>query len=119
VLQMLRMLLAGRCRDSLFRSTCSRHSVAALDAHCAVRCSQSNIQWVAPCIMQVKVEESGSMTSQLSVSTFYGLIKLLATCAAGSHVVAESLLQVRASVLSLLCASFQCMLLNVTPGPRD
>ncbi len=34
------------------------------------------------------------MTSQLRVSTFYGLIKLLATCAAGSHVVAESLLQV-------------------------
>lgn len=34
------------------------------------------------------------MTSQLSVSTFYGLIKLLATCAAGAHVVAESLLQV-------------------------
>lgn len=44
--------------------------------------------------LQVRVEESGSMTSQLSVSTFYGLIKLLATCAAGSHVVAESLLQV-------------------------
>lgn len=44
---------------------------------------------------QVRVEESGSMTQQLSVSTFYGLIKLLATCAAGSHVVAESLLQVR------------------------
>ncbi len=33
------------------------------------------------------------MTSQLSVSTYYGLIRLLTTCARGSPAVAESLLQ--------------------------
>ena len=33
------------------------------------------------------------MTSQLSVSTYYGLIKLLSTCVSGSHSVAEDLLQ--------------------------
>ena len=33
------------------------------------------------------------MTSQLSVSTYYGLIKLLSTCVRGSHTVAEHLLQ--------------------------
>ena len=33
------------------------------------------------------------MTSQLSVSTYYGLIKLLSTCVKGSHTVAENLLQ--------------------------
>lgn len=42
--------------------------------------------------MQVSVSESGSMVSQLNVSTFYGLIKLLATCAGGSASVAETLL---------------------------
>lgn len=41
----------------------------------------------------VEVSETGSIASQLSGSTFYGLVKLLATCASGSHVVAESLLQ--------------------------
>lgn len=41
----------------------------------------------------VKVSDTGSITSQLSGSTFYGLVKLLATCASASHVVAESLLQ--------------------------
>jgi E3 ubiquitin-protein ligase TRIP12 len=38
------------------------------------------------------VSESGSMTAQLNVSTYYGLIKLLATCAGGSASVAETLL---------------------------
>ncbi len=33
------------------------------------------------------------MTSQLSVSTYYGLVKLLSTCVTGSHTVAENLLQ--------------------------
>lgn len=41
----------------------------------------------------VKVSDTGSITSQLSGSTFYGLVKLLATCASASHVVAERLLQ--------------------------
>lgn len=33
------------------------------------------------------------MTSQLSMSTYYGLVKLLTTCASGSDSVAETLLQ--------------------------
>lgn len=45
------------------------------------------------CGMQISVSETGSMTSQLSVSTYYGLIKLLSTCVSGSHTVAEELLQ--------------------------
>jgi E3 ubiquitin-protein ligase TRIP12 len=44
-------------------------------------------------VEMVAVSDTGSITSQLSGSTFYGLVKLLATCASGSHVVAESLLQ--------------------------
>lgn len=44
------------------------------------------------CLMQVSVSESGSMTAQLNVSTYYGLVKLLATCAGGSASVAENLL---------------------------
>lgn len=43
--------------------------------------------------LQISVSDTGSMTSQLSVSTYYGLIKLLATCVSGSHTVAEDLLQ--------------------------
>ena len=38
---------------------------------------------------QVRVSESGSMAAQLMVSTYYGLLRLLGTCAAGSHSVAE------------------------------
>lgn len=33
------------------------------------------------------------MSKQLMVSTYYGLVQLLSTCAAGSHSVAETLLQ--------------------------
>ncbi len=47
---------------------------------------------VGNAVQLVSVNESGSMTAQLSVSTYYGLIRLLTTCAAGSHSVAESLL---------------------------
>jgi E3 ubiquitin-protein ligase TRIP12 len=36
---------------------------------------------------------TGGMAAQLSLGTYYGLIRLLATCAAGSPAVAESLLQ--------------------------
>ena len=39
------------------------------------------------------VSEAGAITSQLMVSTYYGLVRLLATCASGSHSVAETLLQ--------------------------
>ena len=42
---------------------------------------------------QVAVSESGAMTAQLMVSTYFGLLRLLSTCAAGSHAVAETLLQ--------------------------
>jgi E3 ubiquitin-protein ligase TRIP12 len=51
---------------------------------------------VASIVQMVGVSEAGSMSSQLQVSTFYGLLKILATMAAGSHVVAEALLQVGA-----------------------
>lgn len=47
---------------------------------------------------------SGSMRAQLSASTYYGLIKLLGTCAAGSAAVAEALLA------SELPATVQCLL---------
>ena len=43
--------------------------------------------------MQISVSDTGSMTSQLSLSTYYGLIKLLSTCVTGSHSVAENLLR--------------------------
>ena len=45
------------------------------------------------------------MTSQLSVSTYYGLIKLLSTCVKGSHTVAENLLQ--AGMSRTLCNLLQ------------
>ena len=45
------------------------------------------------CSLQISVSDTGSMTSQLSVSTYYGLVKLLSTCVTGSHTVAENLLQ--------------------------
>jgi len=35
------------------------------------------------------VSETGGMAAQLMVSTYYGLLRLLGTCAAGSHSVAE------------------------------
>ncbi len=45
-----------------------------------------------PCLLQVAVSEAGSMRAQLSTVTYYGLVKLLGTCAAGSASVAEALL---------------------------
>ncbi len=35
------------------------------------------------------MSETGGMAAQLMVSTYYGLLRLLGTCAAGSHSVAE------------------------------
>lgn len=52
---------------------------------------------VSNAVQLVAVSETGSMTAQLSLSTYYGLIKLLTTCAAGSHCVAESLLTAKLS----------------------
>lgn len=48
---------------------------------------------VSNAVQLVTVTEYGSMTSQLSISTYYGLIRLLTSCASGSPAVAESLLQ--------------------------
>ena len=48
---------------------------------------------VSNAVQLVTVTETGSMTSQLSISTYYGLIRLLTSCASGSPAVAESLLQ--------------------------
>lgn len=47
------------------------------------------------------MSETGSMTSQLSLTTYYGIIKLLAACAAGSATVAQTLLE--AGILDVLC----------------
>lgn len=52
---------------------------------------------VSNAVQLVTVTENGSMTSQLSISTYYGLIRLLTSCASGSHAVAESLLQANLS----------------------
>lgn len=41
----------------------------------------------------ITVSEGGTITSQLSVSTYFGLIKLLTTCVISSPAVAETLLQ--------------------------
>ena len=62
----------------------SSHAPVQLEALC-------NAGLIASAVQLVAVSETGSMTSQLSVSTYYGLIKLLTTCAAGSPTVTESL----------------------------
>ncbi len=54
------------------------------------------------------VSESGGMTSQLQASTFYGLLKILATMAAGSHVVAEALMEVRGDIGEKEKEGFYC-----------
>ena len=58
------------------------------------------------------------MSSQLSVPTFYGLLKLLATCASGSHVVAESLLQagISSTLRNLLATSALFNASGASPG---
>lgn len=58
--------------------------------------------------LQISISESGSMTSQLSLATYYGLVKLLATCAASSAVVSQSLLEV--SRLHLSSEEFALMI---------
>jgi len=59
---------------------------------CIARFYYACIDVVLHCL-QISVSDTGSMTSQLSVSTYYGLVKLLSTCVTGSHTVAENLLQ--------------------------
>ena len=70
---------------------------------------------IASIVQMVGVSESGGMTSQLQVSTFYGLQAILATMAAGSAVVAEALLQagVSSALRNLLATS---SLLSATAG---
>ena len=65
-------------------------SLAHSPPHLELLC---NCGLIANALQLIAVSESGSMMSQLSVSTYYGVIKLLTTCTAGSHTVAESLLQ--------------------------
>ena len=65
-------------------------ALAGRPQHLDMLCSAGLI---ANATQLVAVSEAGSMTSQLSVSTYYGLIRLLTTCARGSPAVAESLLQ--------------------------
>ena len=60
------------------------HSPQHLEALC-------NQGLVTNAMQLVAVSEGGSMTSQLAVSTYYGLIKLLTTCASGSAAVARTL----------------------------
>jgi len=62
------------------------HSAPHLELLCGCGLIGSALQLVA-------VSDAGGMTSQLSVSTYYGLVRLLTTCTAGSPAVAESLLQ--------------------------
>ena len=62
--------------------------------HLEMLCNQG---LVSNAVQLVTVTENGSMTSQLSISTYYGLIRLLTSCASGSHAVAESLLQANLS----------------------
>lgn len=52
-----------------------------------------NMGLISSIVEMVSISEGKSISSQLSSSTFYGLIKLLSTCASGSRVVAESLLE--------------------------
>ena len=52
---------------------------------------------VSNAVQLVTVTENGGMTSQLSISTYYGLIRLLTSCASGSYAVAKSLLQANLS----------------------
>lgn len=69
-------------------------------------------------VEMVAVSDNGSISSQLTSSTFYGLIKLLATCASGSHIVAESLLQagVSGTMRTLLATSPLLAITGASPG---
>ena len=62
------------------------HSPEHVDTLCKSGLVTSALQLIA-------VSTAGSMSSQLSVSTYYGLVKLLTTCVISSPAVAETLLQ--------------------------
>ena len=65
--------------------------------HMEALCNQGLID---SAMQLVQVSETGSMASQLAVSTYYGLLKLLCACAHGSPAVVETLF--RADVSSTL-----------------
>ena len=71
-------LALTRCAEAL------SHSPHHLETLCSGGLVGSTLQLVA-------VSEGGSMTSQLAVPTYYGLLRLLTTCAAGCPAVAETL----------------------------
>ena len=93
-------------------------SLAHSPPHLELLC---NCGLIANALQLIAVSESGSMMSQLSVSTYYGVIKLLTTCTAGSHTVAESLLQagVSGTLRSLLARHGLARLVAVGPGTME
>lgn len=81
-------------------------ALARSPEHLEMLCNQG---LVSNAVQLVTVTANGSMTSQLSSSTYYGLIRLLTSCASGSHAVAESLLQANLSTtMRNLLARYAC-----------
>jgi hypothetical protein len=67
--------------------------------------------------LQVNISEGAGMASRLSTTTYYTLIKLLATAASGSHTIAETLLQAGTSeVLRTLLANSSMLSTSTTPA---
>ncbi|KAK9798991.1 hypothetical protein WJX73_009807 [Symbiochloris irregularis] len=66
----------------------------------------------------ISVSEGGSLTSQLSVSTYFGLVKLLTTCVISSAAVAETLLEngISGTLHSLLQSSSLFASATSSPG---
>ena len=89
------MLWAPNAQDTkVVESACLALSriadaLALRPEHLAMLCGSG---LVANALQLVAVSDAGGMTAQLSVPTYYGLIRLLTTCAGGSAAVAESLL---------------------------
>jgi E3 ubiquitin-protein ligase TRIP12 len=69
-------------------------------------------------VEMVAVSETGSIASALSANTFYGLVKLLSTCAAASHIVAEALLTagISSTIRKLLATSPLLASSTASPG---
>ena len=90
-------------------------ALARSPEHLEMLCNQG---LVSNAVQLVTVTENGSMTSQLSISTYYGLIRLLTSCASGSPAVAESLLQANLSTtMRNLLARYASLPLLVTILP--
>ncbi len=92
-------------------------ALARSPEHLEMLCNQG---LVSNAVQLVTVTENGSMTSQLSISTYYGLIRLLTSCASGSHAVAESLLQANLSTtMRNLLARYNSTLLCLSCCPSS